>query len=73
MLTIRTATQIRTARHLKGFRAHPTSTGFGLAHIDRRRRAWETVHLAVRELRREWLGACWAAHQCTVQTAGIQS
>jgi hypothetical protein len=68
MLTIRTAAQIRTARTLKSFRIHPTSTGIGLAQIDRRRRAWETVHLAVRQLRRQWLHECWMKHLCQAQT-----
>ena len=73
MLTIRTAGQIRTAGHIRSFRSHPTSTGISLERNDCRRRAWETLHLAVRELRREWLGECWTGHLLRVQNARNKS
>jgi hypothetical protein len=62
MLTIKTSAQIATGRCLKSFRSHATATGVSLAHVDRRRRGWETLHLAVRQLRREWLHARWMNH-----------
>jgi hypothetical protein len=70
MLTIKTAAQLRTAQHLKSFRAHPVSTGLSLAPVDRRRRAWATLHTAVSELRRQWLDAAWTDHQRSIRNRG---
>lgn len=73
MLTIRCAPQIRTADHLKSFRAHPTSTGLRLAQVDGRRRAWATLHTALAELRRQWLQDSWNQHLTRIRTCRSQS
>lgn len=69
MLTIKSARQIRTAEHLKSFRAHPASTGLSLAQVDGRRRAWATLHTALAELRRQWLQDSWNQHLTRIRTS----
>lgn len=73
MLTIKTSAHIRNADYAKGYRAHPTSTGISLAHIDRRRRAWSAVQLAVRQLRRQWLEERWLHHFVCVTNKGARN
>lgn len=69
MLNIRTASHIRRSPHLKSFRSHPTSTGFGLDQPERRRREWAELRLFAREIRRRWLSACWDDHIRSVQSS----
>lgn len=68
MLTIRHSAHIRTQRHIRSFRAQPTSTGLSLAQVDGRRRAWATLHTALDELRRQWLANSWKQHLKRIST-----
>lgn len=68
MLTIRHSGHIRTQRHIRSFRAQPTSTGLSLAQVDGRRRAWATLHSALNDLRRQWLADSWNQHLTRIST-----
>ena len=58
MLTVRTATQIRGARALKGFRSCPQATGVSMSHLDVERIArGGEERMAWAEARRARLGA----------------
>jgi hypothetical protein len=59
MINIKTSKQIRTMRHLKGFRSCGTATGASMEHLDRGRIYREEMRLANRELRRQWLEEAW--------------
>lgn len=59
MINIKTSKQIRTMRHLKGFRSCGTATGASMEHLDRGRIYREGMRLANRELRRQWLEEAW--------------
>jgi hypothetical protein len=73
MLTVPTATHIRGARHVKGFRACPASTGVPAPAQDARRVVWAEVGRCNSESRRCWLARHWEAHQVRVRTrSGFQ-
>ena len=57
MLTLRNVNQLRTMRHVKSYRACPTSTGQPQWLADLGRRCREEFLLRQRELRRLWLAA----------------
>ena len=63
MLTLRCSQQLRTSRHLKGFRSCRTSTGWSRRRAAGRQLVLAEVALANRELRRQWLAQHWAAHR----------
>ncbi len=63
MINIKTSKQIRTMRHLKGFRSCGTATGASMEHLDRGRIYREGMRLANRELRRQWLEEAWENQQ----------
>lgn len=70
MLTVPTATHIRGARHVKGFRACEASTGVSAVG----RNASQFVRAELRrcdsQSRRRWLARCWEAHRLRVRTTG---
>lgn len=57
MLTIKTSDHLLTMRHVKSYRACPTSTGPPLLLVDLGRWCQEEMLLRQRELRRRWLAA----------------
>lgn len=62
MVTIRTAAHIPGARHLRGFRSCPTSTGLSTARLDCDRKASAEAARANREARRAWLARGWRVY-----------
>jgi hypothetical protein len=73
MLTVPTATHIRGARHVKGFRACPASTGVPALTQDARRLVRAEVRHSHSESRRRWLARLWEAHRVRVRTrSGFQ-
>ena len=70
MLTVPTATHIRGARHVKGFRACPASTGVSVLAHDASRVVWAEVGRCNSLSRRRWLARHWEAHRARVRTAG---
>ncbi len=68
MLTIPTATHIRGARHVKGFRACPASTGVSVLAQDASRVVWAEVGRCNSESRRRWLARRWEAHEVRIRT-----
>jgi len=62
MINIKTLKQIRTMRHLKGYRSCRTTTGVSMEHLDRGRIYNEEMRLVNRELRRQWLEEAWKIH-----------
>lgn len=67
MLTIRTATHIRGARNVKGFRACPASTGVPAPGQDASRLVLTEVGRSNSESRRLWLARQWEAHRARVR------
>ncbi|MBI3263872.1 MAG: hypothetical protein HYZ58_12080 [Acidobacteria bacterium] len=65
---MRTATHIRGARNVKGFRACPASTGVPALAQEARRLVWAEVGQSNSESRRRWLVRLWEAHQARVRT-----
>lgn len=59
MLTVKTAEQIRTMRHVKSYRSCPTSTGLPNWGAELGRICQEEVARGNRELRRRWLASAW--------------
>ena len=73
MLPVPTATHIRGARHVKGFRAGPASTGVPAPAQDARRVVWAEGGRCNRESRRRWLARLWEAHRVRVRVrSGFQ-
>ena len=68
MLTIPTVTHIRGARHVKGFRACPASTGVSLLAQDVSRVLRAEVGHCNSQSRRRWLAGHWEAHRVRVRT-----
>ena len=67
MLTVPTPAHIRGARHVKGFRACPASTGVPALAQDGRRLVRAEVGHSNSESRRRWLARLWEAHQVRVR------
>ncbi len=63
MLTLKTASQVRTMRHVKSYRSCPTSTGLPRWGAELGRMYQEEVARGNRELHRRWLAAGWR-HRC---------
>jgi hypothetical protein len=59
MLTLKTAGQLRTMRHIKSYRSCSTSTGLPNWGVELGRRCQEEVARCHRELRRRWLASAW--------------
>ncbi len=59
MLTLKSSAQLRTSRHVRGFRSVANSTGIPVEHPDRARLQREWARLAVREARRLCLKHAW--------------
>ena len=62
MLTLKSSAQVRTSRHVRGFRSCANSTGISVEHLDRARLQRESAGLAATEARRLWLKHAWESY-----------